>query len=167
MWVSVHSYCLDLVCVHQNGSTFPLGSLLGYDIMLWPRPKVHAPSTGATPLLRGQRTEEISEAPAKQMRNPFPPDAMFKVGAEGRRTEETIRSIRPKLEHQRTLHRGKGGGVGAQRFTNASDISFVHCPLSKGVAPVEGAWTFGRGHGPRFVRPRSGPQHDVVPKQRP
>ena len=72
-----------LFCVHQNGSAFPLGSLLGYDIMLWPQPgsdetgavappEGYALSTGATPLLRGQWTEEISEALVKR-RAPTPP----------------------------------------------------------------------------------------------
>ena len=54
MWVSVHSYCLDLVCVHQNGSAFPLGSLLGYDIMLWPQPG--SDETGAVAPPEGSRT---------------------------------------------------------------------------------------------------------------
>ena len=54
MWVSVHSYCLDLICVHQNGSAFPLGSLLGYDIMLWPQPG--SDETGAVAPPEGSRT---------------------------------------------------------------------------------------------------------------
>ena len=138
MWVSVHSYCLDLVCVHQDGSAFPLGSLLGYDIMLWPQPG--SDETGAVAPPEGSRTFNGGNTLAKGTvdgRNirsvgktlgshpaPLPPDAMVsRAQGVGRMLRIVSSAHRPSAP---TLNIASGGRGFLICFAGASDISSVY-----------------------------------------